>query len=85
MRTDRSSGRFFSEFDFYTGLPPLVYRALTNLGGKKAASVAALLVAWQAANAAGFLWEMKQSNKRSRGAKNKGLAARPQADTEQTS
>ena len=46
-----------TELRFHRRLPALVRPALGGLGARRAASLTVLLVAWQAANALGFLWE----------------------------
>ena len=45
------------ELAFHRRLPSLVRPALRGAGPRRAASIAALLAAWQAANAAGFAWQ----------------------------
>ena len=46
-----------AELSFHRRLPSLVRPELATVGGRGTATFAALLAAWQAANAAGFLWE----------------------------
>jgi cellulose synthase/poly-beta-1,6-N-acetylglucosamine synthase-like glycosyltransferase len=53
VRSRRGSGRFVDETKFHVRLPGL----LRETGGTRAPRIAGLLVLWQAANAAGFLWE----------------------------
>jgi GT2 family glycosyltransferase len=45
------------ELSFHRRLPALVRAEAAGLGVRRAASLAALLAAWQAANALGFAWE----------------------------
>jgi GT2 family glycosyltransferase len=51
------SGRFTVEVKFYRNLLSLLRDTLSQVSGQRALSLATLLLLWQAANAAGFLWE----------------------------
>ena len=62
-RARRGSGHFVQELEFYRHFPSLLARRLSRLHRTQPLSVAPLLLAWQAANAAGFLWEMSQSKR----------------------
>jgi GT2 family glycosyltransferase len=56
-RARRGSGGFMKEFAFHMNLPRLLRHSFPPRGGPGAMSLAALLVLWQIANAAGFVWE----------------------------
>jgi cellulose synthase/poly-beta-1,6-N-acetylglucosamine synthase-like glycosyltransferase len=57
-RGRRGSGPFGPEPDFYVNL---LRRALPLGGGRRSLPLAAILVVWQIANAAGFVWEAVRS------------------------
>jgi GT2 family glycosyltransferase len=56
-RARRGSGGFMKEFAFHLNLPQLLRHSFPSVGEQRAMSLAALLVVWQIANAAGFVWE----------------------------
>ena len=62
MRARRGSGRLVQDLAFYKRFPILMGRKLSELRGGRALQIAGLLIAWQAANTAGFFWEMKQAS-----------------------
>ncbi len=57
IRARRGSGRFRQELKFYTRLPSLLGHSLSQEQGMRRLLLPALLLVWQGANAAGFLWE----------------------------
>jgi GT2 family glycosyltransferase len=57
IRARRGSGRFRQELKFYTRLPSLLRRSLAQERGRRLLLLPALLLVWQGANTAGFLWE----------------------------
>ncbi len=57
IRARRGSGRFRQELKFYTRLPSLLGRSLSQERGRRILLLAALMLVWQGANVAGFLWE----------------------------
>jgi glycosyltransferase involved in cell wall biosynthesis len=62
IRTRRGSGRFSQELKFYRRLPFLMAQSLSRVSMRQAILTVPLLLGWQAANAAGFFWEMSQDN-----------------------
>jgi GT2 family glycosyltransferase len=56
-RTRRGSGGFARDFSFHLNLPKLLRRSFPPVGTRRAVSLLALLMIWQAANAAGFVFE----------------------------
>ena len=61
IRTCRGSGRFRQELNFYTGLPYFLCRSLSLERGVRVLLLPALMLMWQVANVAGFLWERRIS------------------------
>src|SRR5262249_14988623 len=57
IRDRRGSGRFSQELPFYKRLPSLLGRSLAPERGRRLLLMPALLLVWQGANTAGFLWE----------------------------
>jgi len=68
-RARRGSGPFIREISFHLHLPHLLRRSFPLVSTRRAISLLALLVVWQVANAAGFVFEsLKQiADKRGRG------------------
>jgi GT2 family glycosyltransferase len=56
-RPQSVAGSVRGELPFHRRLPTLVRPALAGLDTRRAASLTALLAAWQTANALGFVWE----------------------------
>jgi GT2 family glycosyltransferase len=56
-RARRGSGRFVRDLSFHLNLPRLLRRSFPRVDPPRAMSLAALLVIWQVANAAGFAYE----------------------------
>jgi glycosyltransferase involved in cell wall biosynthesis len=63
IRARRGSGRFRQELKFYTRLPLLLGRSLSQEPGRRRLLLSALLLVWQGANTAGFFWEKIQQAK----------------------
>lgn len=57
IRAQRASGRFRQELKFYARLPSLLGNTLSRERGGRRLMLSALMLVWQGANAAGFLWE----------------------------
>ena len=68
IRARRGSGRFRQELRFYTRLPRLLGQALWQEPGMRILGLSALMLGWQGANAAGFLWEKLSRAKSAKGA-----------------
>jgi GT2 family glycosyltransferase len=68
-RARRGSGRFIVEVEFYLDLLKLLSDSGSQIRSWRALLLATLLVMWQGANAAGFLWEWanRTAGKRDRG------------------
>jgi GT2 family glycosyltransferase len=56
-RTRRGSGRFIRELSFHLNLPRLLRRFFPRVSVQRTMSLLGLLIVWQIANLAGFVWE----------------------------
>ena len=61
IRALRKSGKLIQEFAFYGSLPVRIRKQLSGSRAGRAMELLCLLLLWQAANAAGYVWEFIHS------------------------